>query len=420
MKILVIGSGGREHALAWKIAQSPKAEKIYVAPGNGGTEDNQKISNLPVSDFNELINFCKTENIDFTVVGPEVPLANGVVDVFKKKGLKIFGPCQSAAQLESSKEFAKDFMTKYKIPTAFYKTFTKLDDAHLYIKEKGAPIVIKADGLAAGKGVIVALTEHEAHQAVDSMLESNEFGEAGARVVIEEFLEGEEASFIVMSDGNTIFPMASSQDHKRLLNKDEGPNTGGMGAYSPAPIIDESLHNKIMEQVIYQTINGLKNENITFEGFLYAGVMIKNNEIKVLEFNCRMGDPETQPILFRLENDLCELLNDACEKKLHKHSPKWTNESAITVVIAAKNYPNTPEINKEIFGLSNHDLNSYVFHAGTKKENGKVITSGGRVLGVTAKGSSLKEAFDRVYGLCEKIKFDGAQYRTDIGSKALK
>jgi phosphoribosylamine--glycine ligase len=420
MKILVIGSGGREHALAWKFAQSPKSTKIYVAPGNGGTEDNQKISNLPITNFDELINFCKTESIDFTVVGPEVPLAKGIVDVFKAQGLKIFGPSQSAAQLESSKEFAKDFMTKYKIPTAFYKTFTKLEDAHLYIKEKGVPIVIKADGLAAGKGVIVAFNEVEAHQAVDSMLESNKFGQAGARVVIEEFLEGEEASFIVMSDGNTIFPMASSQDHKRLLNNDKGPNTGGMGAYSPAPIIDDELHNKIMEQVIYPTINGLKNENITFEGFLYAGLMIKKKEIKVLEFNCRLGDPETQPILFRLENDLCELLNDACERNLHKHSPKWADGSAITVVIAARNYPDTPEKDKEIFGLTNKDPNSYIFHAGTKKQNDKFFTSGGRVLGVTAKGPTLKEAFDHVYNLCQKIDFDGAQYRTDIGWKALK
>lgn len=424
MNILIIGGGGREHALAWKLAKSDRVRKIYVAPGNGGTASGSLIiENIDLNKTDELISFAKKNHIGLTVVGPEVPLSEGIVDDFQKNNLKIFGPSKAAAQLESSKEFAKDFMRRHNIPTASYQTFTDLNKAKEYVKKYGAPIVIKADGLAAGKGVIIAENEPEAFKALELMLIDNAFGDSGARVVIEEYLEGEEASFIVISDGDSILPLASSQDHKRLLDNDVGPNTGGMGAYSPAPIVTEDVHNKIMAQVIEPTIKGMKSDGINFCGFLYAGLMIdKNNNIKTLEFNCRMGDPETQPILFRLKSDLLPVLLDATNNQLHKSQIEWEDNSSITVVMASKNYPDQPELGDIIYGLDSEKLSTdtFIFHAGTTLENGKIKTSGGRVLGVTAKEKSLKEAKEKVYQLVKKIKFNGAQYRKDIANKALK
>tara|TARA_B110000967_G_scaffold146472_1_gene149922 strand:- start:61 stop:1350 length:1290 start_codon:yes stop_codon:yes gene_type:complete len=423
MKVLIIGNGGREHALAWKIEQSPLVKKVFIAPGNGGTALDKKLENIDIAsnDIDQLVLFAKKEAIDLTIIGPEVPLSNGIVDIFIENNLKVFGPKKLAAQLESSKDFSKLFMKRHMIPTAKYKTFTSIEDAHKYIKQEGAPIVIKADGLAAGKGVVVAMTIDDAIAAADSMLEDNLFGDAGARVIIEEFLTGEEVSFIVISDGNSILPLESSQDHKRLLNFDLGPNTGGMGAYSPAPIVTPKLHQKIMNEVIIPTIEGMKSDGIEFTGFLYAGLMIdNNNQIKTLEFNCRMGDPETQPILFRLKSDLFEILLAAANKKIENYKADWEEGSAITVVIAAKDYPNEPKINDEISNLNHEQKNSYIFHAGTELRNDKVYTAGGRVLGVTSKGKSLKIAQKQVYTLINKIKFNGMQYRADIGQKAIK
>ena len=423
MKVLIIGNGGREHALAWKIEQSPLVKKVFIAPGNGGTALDKKLENIDIdsNDIDQLVLFAKKEAIDLTIIGPEVPLSNGIVDIFIENNLKVFGPKKLAAQLESSKDFSKLFMKRHMIPTAKYKTFTSIEDAHKYIKQEGAPIVIKADGLAAGKGVVVAMTIDDAIAAADSMLEDNLFGDAGARVIIEEFLTGDEVSFIVISDGNSILPLESSQDHKRLLNFDLGPNTGGMGAYSPAPIVTPKLHQKIMNEVIIPTIEGMKSDGIEFTGFLYAGLMIdNNNQIKTLEFNCRMGDPETQPILFRLKSDLFEILLAAANKKIENYKADWEEGSAITVVIAAKDYPNEPKINDEISNLNHEQKNSYIFHAGTELRNDKVYTAGGRVLGVTSKGKSLKIAQKQVYALINKIKFNGMQYRTDIGQKAIK
>ena len=423
MKALIIGNGGREHALAWKIEQSPHVKKVFVAPGNGGTDLEEKIENIDIDidDIDQLVLFAKKEKIDLTIIGPEVPLSKGIVDTFIENKLKVFGPKKLAAQLESSKDFAKSFMERHKIPTAKYKTFTKIKDAHRYINAEGAPIVIKADGLAAGKGVVVAMTVQEALVAVDSMLEDNLFGNAGARVVIEEFLTGEEVSFIVICDGNSILPLASSQDHKRLLDLDLGPNTGGMGAYSPAPIVTPELHRKIMSEVIEPTTEGMKKDGIEFSGFLYAGLMIdKDNNIKTLEFNCRMGDPETQPILFRLKSDLFEILLAAANKDIKNYEAKWEVGSAITVVIAADNYPNQPKINDEILNYNNNNnKDAYIFHAGTILKNKRIYTAGGRVLGVTAKGDSLKNAQEMAYALVKKIEFNGMQYRADIGNKAL-
>jgi|TARA_B110000238_G_scaffold139935_1_gene150904 phosphoribosylamine--glycine ligase len=423
MKVLIIGNGGREHALAWKIEQSPLVKKVFIAPGNGGTALDKKLENIDIdsNDIDQLVLFAKKEAIDLTIIGPEVPLSNGIVDIFIENNLKVFGPKKLAAQLESSKDFSKLFMKRHMIPTAKYKTFTSIEDAHKYIKQEGAPIVIKADGLAAGKGVVVAMTIDDAIAAADSMLEDNLFGDAGARVIIEEFLTGDEVSFIVISDGNSILPLESSQDHKRLLNFDLGPNTGGMGAYSPAPIVTPKLHQKIMNEVIIPTVEGMKSDGIEFTGFLYAGLMIdNNNQIKTLEFNCRMGDPETQPILFRLKSDLFEILLAAANKKIENYKADWEEGSAITVVIAAKDYPNEPKINDEISNLNHEQKNSYIFHAGTDLRNDKVYTAGGRVLGVTSKGKSLKIAQKQVYALINKIKFNGMQYRTDIGQKAIK
>ena len=421
MKALIIGNGGREHALAWKISQSPLVKKIYVAPGNAGTELDSLLENINITDTDLLIKFAKDKNIDLTIVGPEVPLSKGIVNKFRENDLYIFGPTSEAAQLESSKDFSKKFMKRYGIPTAEFSTFTNAKLAHEYINQKGSPIVIKADGLAAGKGVIVAMTNEEAHNAIDSMLSDNQFGDAGARIVIEEFLKGEEVSFIVICDGKTVLPLASSQDHKRLLDNDLGPNTGGMGAYSPAPIVTPEIHNKIMNDVIHPTIEGMKKDGIKFTGFLYAGLMIdKKNQIKTLEFNCRMGDPETQPILFRLKSDLFKILLDASQSRLNEHNIEWENNSAITIVMAAKNYPNQPRINDEINGLDSKNHDTYVFHAGTILANSKILTSGGRVLGITAKAKTLEQATNKAYKLIDNINFEGAQYRNDIGKKAFK
>ena len=422
MIALIIGSGGREHALAWKIAQAPNVTKVFVAPGNGGTaiEDN-KIKNIPLSDFNELVKFAKENSVDLTIVGPELPLSLGIVDFFKKNGLKIFGPSKKAAQLESSKDFAKSFMFKHGIPTAKYQTFTDINLAHDYIEQNGVPIVIKADGLAAGKGVVVALTSNEAHQAINSMLSKNKFGSAGDRIVIEEFLEGDEASFIVICDGKNILPLASSQDHKRLKSNDFGPNTGGMGAYSPAPIVSKEIYEKIMNQIIKPTVRGMKKDGVKFQGFLYAGVIIdKNKEVKTLEFNCRMGDPETQPLVFRLKNNLFDMLSAAESGNLINHKAEWDDGYAITIVMAAHNYPGKPRIGDQIHNLSHNIDDCFIFHAGTKKIDDEIVTSGGRVLGVTAKAKTLQAAKDKAYKLTRMIDFKDAQFRDDIGEKALK
>lgn len=421
MKLLVIGSGGREHALAWKLAQSERISQVFVAPGNGGTEKNRaaKIENLAISDINELIAFAKSQSIAFTVVGPEAPLAKGIVDQFRAQGLAIFGPTQAAAQLESSKDFAKAFMVRHDIPTAFYETFTDAAAAHAYVNVQGAPIVIKADGLAAGKGVVVAQTLDEAHAAIDAMLADNKLGSAGARVVIEECLFGEEASFIVMVDGENVLPLASSQDHKRLLNADQGPNTGGMGAYSPAPVVTETVYLRALNEVIYPTVAGMAKEGIKFTGFLYAGLMIDADQnIKVLEFNCRMGDPETQPIMARLQSDLSEVIEAAIAGNLDQVELVWDERVALGVVLAASGYPDQPRSGDAI-SLPNDTQDCTIFHAGTKLVGGVLQTSGGRVLCVTALGENVRQAQQKAYALIEQVQFDGMQYRTDIGFRAV-
>jgi phosphoribosylamine--glycine ligase len=424
MNILVIGSGGREHALAWKIAQSPRTATVFVAPGNAGTASEPKLVNVSISEIDELVSFAQQEHITLTVVGPEAPLAAGIVDVFRQAGLKIFGPTKMAAQLESSKDFAKAFMVRHHIPTAAYATFSDAKTAHAYIQTQSMPIVIKADGLAAGKGVIVAKTAEEAHAAIDMMLLKNGLGDAGARVVIEAFLTGEEASFIVMVDGEHVLPLATSQDHKRLLNNDEGPNTGGMGAFSPATIITPDIHAKVMREVILPTIQGMREEGIQFTGFLYAGLMVSpDGEIKVLEFNCRMGDPETQPILLRLKSDLVTLLEHAVNGTLDQVEAEWDRRFALGVVLAAKGYPDNPRKGDIITGLSlkSKSRDFHIFHGGTALNIQQQITAqGGRVLCVTALGDSVRMAQKRAYDLVSKVHFDGAQYRTDIGFRALK
>ncbi len=423
MKILLIGSGGREHALAWKMARSPRVQKVFVAPGNGGTA-NQKhegIENLPISDLQELADFAKREQIALTVVGPEAPLAAGIVDVFRNQGLRIFGPTQLAAQLESSKDFSKAFMKRYGIPTADYRTFSNASEAHNYIDQKGAPIVIKADGLAAGKGVVVAMSLPEAHMAVDMMLSDNKLGNAGARVVIEEFLIGEEASFIVLVDGKNVVPLATSQDHKRLNDGDQGPNTGGMGAYSPAPVVTPEIHARAMREVIMPTVLGMKADGIPYTGFLYAGLMISpDGRIKTLEFNCRMGDPETQPIMARLESDLVDALDKAIDGKLDEVELKWDRRIALGVVLAAHQYPDTPRSGDRISGIPAPTNDQIVFHAGTKLHDGNLLTSGGRVLCVVGLADTVKAAQQKAYSAVEQIHFDGMQYRKDIGFRAIK
>ncbi|MFV1921818.1 MAG: phosphoribosylamine--glycine ligase [Methylotenera sp.] len=421
MKVLVIGSGGREHAIAWKIAENKEVSQTYVAPGNAGTATNPDMVNVPITDIDKLVKFAQDEKIALTVVGPEAPLSQGVVDAFQKAGLKIFGPTQAAAQLESSKDFSKAFMMRHGIPTAQYETFSDLAKAHDYINANGAPIVIKADGLAAGKGVVVAMTDKEAHDAIDMMLGDNKFGDAGARVVIEEFLTGEEASFMVMVDGKNILPLATSQDHKRLLDKDEGPNTGGMGAYSPAPVVTPEIHARAMREIIRPTVEGMAKDGIPYTGFLYAGLMISpDGSLKTLEFNCRMGDPETQPILMRLKTDLLSLLQKAIDGNLDKAEAEWDRRFALGVVMASANYPASPKLGDEITGLPKALEDAYVFHAGTKLENGKVMTGGGRVLCVTALGETVKFAQQKAYRIIEDIHFEGAQYRSDIGYRAIK
>ena len=423
MKILLIGSGGREHALAWKMARSPRVQKVFVTPGNGGTanQKNEGIENLPISDLQELADFAKREQIAFTVVGPEAPLAAGIVDVFRNHGLRIFGPTQLAAQLESSKDFSKAFMKRHGIPTADYQTFSNASEAHNYIDQKGAPIVIKADGLAAGKGVVVAMSLPEAHMAVDMMLSDNKLGNAGARVVIEEFLIGEEASFIVLVDGKNVVPLATSQDHKRLHDGDQGPNTGGMGAYSPAPVVTPEIHARAMREVIMPTVLGMKADGIPYTGFLYAGLMISpDGRIKTLEFNCRMGDPETQPIMARLESDLVNALDKAIDGTLDEVELKWDRRIALGVVLAAHQYPDTPRSGDRISGIPAPTNDQIVFHAGTKLHDGNLLTSGGRVLCVVGLADTVKAAQQKAYSAVEQIHFDGMQYRKDIGFRAIK
>jgi phosphoribosylamine---glycine ligase len=437
LKLLVIGSGGREHALAWALLKSPRVSHVYVAPGNGGTATMDNVTNVAISDPKALVTFAQETGIEMTVVGPEAPLAAGVVDLFRAAKLKIFGPTQRAAQLESSKDYAKAFMQRHRIPTAAYQTFTDPAQAHAYIEAQGAPIVVKADGLAAGKGVVVATTVEQAHQAIDSMLGDGSLGAAGARVVIEACLVGEEASFIVMADGKHILPLASSQDHKRLMDGDQGPNTGGMGAYSPAPVVSDVLHERIMREVIEPTMAGMQSEGIPFTGFLYAGVMIGEGDdatrpIGVLEFNCRMGDPETQPILMRLQTPLVDVVASAIDGQLDQQTLQWDPRTALCVVVASAGYPANPRIGDEITGLTAADNNSeaphdkasrdhvVTFHAGTSLDaQGRLTSAGGRVLGVTALADSVTQARSLAYETVAKIHLKGAQYRTDIAWRAL-
>ena len=422
MKLLVIGGGGREHALAWKLAQSPDVETVFVAPGNAGTAVEPKLRNVPLLPHAGLIAFCRAEKIAFTVVGPEAPLAAGIVDDFRAAGLPVFGPTRAAAQLESSKDFAKAFMQRHGIPTAQYQTFADAEAAHAYIREKGAPIVIKADGLAAGKGVIVAMNEDEAHAAVDDMLLGNKMGDAGARVVIEDFLRGEEASFIVMADGDNVLPMATSQDHKRLLDGDMGPNTGGMGAYSPAPVVTPEVHRRVMDEIILPTVRGMKEDGIPFTGFLYAGLMIDETGAPfVIEFNCRFGDPETQPVMSRLDSDFVQLVQAGIEGRLNEVSAEWKPQTAVGVVLAAAGYPDSPRKRDIIEGIDEANETGKVFHAGTAfAEGGRTATNGGRVLCVVGLGDSVEAAQQTAYQAVEKIRFEGMQYRKDIADKAVK
>ncbi len=421
MKILVIGSGGREHALAWKIAQSERIQMVYVAPGNGGTALDPRLENVQITDPQALVDFAKQEHIALTVVGPETPLAAGIVNLFRDRGLKIFGPTKESAQLESSKDFAKSFMQRHGIPTAEYQSFADADAAHRYIDERGAPIVIKADGLAAGKGVVVAMSLAEAHAAVDMMLSDNRFGDAGARVVVEEFLSGEEASFIVMVDGKNILPLATSQDHKRLQDDDVGPNTGGMGAYSPAPIVTPELHARVMREVIVPTVQGMAKEGHQYTGFLYAGLMIdEHGNVKTLEFNCRMGDPETQPIMARLKTDFVGVVEHAVNGTLDTIELEWDRRTALGVVMAAAGYPDAPRKGDHITGIPAETSECVTFHAGTTHEGGKLTTAGGRVLCVVGLGDSVKMAQTHAYHAVDLIHFDGMQFRRDIGWRAIK
>jgi phosphoribosylamine--glycine ligase len=434
MKVLVIGSGGREHAIAWKLLQSSRVQTVYVAPGNGGTALDVRLHNLPLTDFNELAEFAVSEKITLTVVGPEGPLAGGIVDFFRARGLRIFGPTKAAAQLESSKAHAKAFMARHQIPTASYAAFTDAVAAHAHVDAHGAPIVIKADGLAAGKGVVVATTLAQAHEAIDWMLgtdgaanklgvqhNAGADGQAQPRVVIEAFLEGEEASFIVLCDGKNVVSLATSQDHKRLLDGDEGPNTGGMGAYSPAPVVTPNVHAKAMQEIILPTIAGMAKEGVPFTGFLYAGLMIDaHGQPRTVEFNCRLGDPETQPILMRLKSDLFDVLMHATDGTLDEVELQWDRRVALGVVVAAEGYPLAPRKGDAIDPLPAEATDAMVFHAGTELRGGHLLTSGGRVLCVTVLADSVKQAQPRAYELLEAIHFDGMQYRSDIGHRAVK
>jgi phosphoribosylamine--glycine ligase len=419
MKILVIGGGGREHALAWKLAQCPRVQRVWLAPGNGGSGADRDLQNVALATHEELIAFARSERIGMTVVGPEAPIAAGVVDAFRGAGLRIFGPTRAAAQLEWSKDYAKAFMARHGIPTAAYRSFTEAAPAHAYVRERGAPIVVKADGLAAGKGVVVALEADAAHAAIDDML-GGAHGQAGARVVIEEFLEGEEASFIVLCDGRHTVALATSQDHKRLLDGDLGPNTGGMGAYSPAPVVTPAVHARVMREIIDPTIAGLAAEGIAYTGFLYAGLMIdRDGRPRTLEFNCRLGDPETQPILMRLKSDLAELLDQGIDGKLDQAQVEWDRRPALGVVVAAHGYPAAPRAGDAITALPANADDLMVFHAGTRHDSGGLRTSGGRVLCVTALGENLRSARRRAYEAVAGVRFEGAQFRSDIGARAL-
>lgn len=421
MNLLVIGSGGREHALAWRLAQSPRIQKVFVAPGNAGTACENGLENVALTGIDELAAFAEREQIHFTVVGPEAPLAAGVVDAFRARNLPIFGPTRAAAQLESSKDFAKRFMQRHGIPTAAFATFGNAEEAHAYVDAQGAPIVVKADGLAAGKGVVVAMDSAEAHAAIDMMLTDNRMGDAGARVVIEEFLAGEEASFIVMCDGTHALPLATSQDHKRLRDGDEGPNTGGMGAYSPAPVVTPEVHARVMREIIVPTLNGMAQDGIPYTGFLYAGLMIApDGSVKTLEFNCRMGDPETQPIMLRLKSDLVDLVEAAIHCRLRDVEAEWDRRVALGVVMAAAGYPEAPRKGDPIHGLPPAGEDYHVFHAGTALAGKDVVTAGGRVLCVTALGDNVRAAQRRAYEIAERIEFAGMQMRRDIGHRALR
>jgi phosphoribosylamine--glycine ligase len=421
MKVLVVGGGGREHALAWRLAESPRVQVVYVAPGNGGTARDRRLHNVPYKSNEALVEFARSEGVAFTVVGPEAPLASGVVDAFRAAGLRIFGPTRAAAQLESSKDFAKSFMQRHGIPTAQYRTFTDATAARAYVAQRGAPIVVKADGLAAGKGVVVAQTVDEALAAIDMMLLDNRLGASGARVVIEDFLEGEEASFIVMSDGRNALALATSQDHKRLLDDDRGPNTGGMGAYSPAPVVTPTLHAKVMREIIMPTINGMAADGIPYTGFLYAGLMIgPNGETKTLEFNCRMGDPETQPIMMRLKSDLSQLLEAAIDGRLDRVEAEWDRRTALGVVVAAHGYPNAPRKGDVITRLPPDMDECVTFHAGTALQDATLVVTGGRVLCVTALGDTVRAAQKLAYEAVDQVAFEGAQFRRDIGHRALR
>lgn len=425
MNLLVVGNGGREHALAWRLSQSDRIQTVFVAPGNAGTASEAKLENIPLTDIDDLIDFVKTHQVAFTVVGPEAPLAAGIVNKFRAEGLAIFGPTKEASQLESSKDFAKAFMKRHGIPTADYETFTQPAPAHAYVERKGAPIVIKADGLAAGKGVVVATTLEQAHEAIDMMLEGHEFGQAGSRIVIEDFLEGEEASFIVMVDGKNILPLATSQDHKRLLDHDQGPNTGGMGAYSPAPVVTPDIHAKVMREIITPTVQGMAKDGIVYTGFLYAGLMISKRadgetDVRTLEFNCRMGDPETQPIMMRIKSDFSKTVEAAIEGKLDSAEIDWDRRSALGVVIAARGYPFHPEKGGVITALPPQTDIQHTFHAGTRlNEKGQSVVSGGRVLCTVGLGENLAQAKEVAYQAVQGVTFDGMQYRSDIGYRAL-
>lgn len=420
MKLLVVGSGGREHALAWKLAQSPRVQLVYVAPGNGGTAQDERLKNVDLSSLDDLADFAESEGVAFTLVGPEAPLAAGIVNHFRARGLKIFGSTKEAAQLESSKDFAKAFMKRHGIPTADYETFTDAAAAHAYLDSKGAPIVVKADGLAAGKGVVVAMTLEEAHAAVDMMLSGNKLGDAGARVVIEAFLDGEEASFIVMVDGKHALALASSQDHKRLLDEDRGPNTGGMGAYSPAPIVTPQMHARVMREIIMPTVRGMEKDGIRFTGFLYAGLMIdRDGNPRTLEFNCRMGDPETQPIMARLKSDFSKVVEQAIAGTLDTVELDWDRRTALGVVLAAHGYPDAPRKGDRINGIPAETAHAVTFHAGTTFDGDKLVTSGGRVLCVVGLADSVRGAQQAAYETINQINFEGMQYRRDIGYRAL-
>jgi len=421
MKLLVIGGGGREHALAWKLAQGKRVQKVYVAPGNAGTAAEDGLENLDLTGIEDLVAFARNNDIYLTVVGPEAPLSAGVVDAFQAAGLKIFGPTRAAAQLEASKDFAKSFMVRHKLPTALHRTFTDAAEAKAFVAKRGAPIVVKADGLAVGKGVVVATSVQEATDAIDAMLTQNRFGVAGARVVIEEFLDGEEASFIVMCDGTNVLPLATSQDHKRLRDGDQGPNTGGMGAYSPAPVVTPKIHSRVMREIILPAVQGMAKDGVPYTGFLYAGLMIDAaGNPKTLEFNCRLGDPETQPIILRLKSDLLDLLERAVNGRLNEIEAEWDRRAALGVVLAAHGYPDEPRKGDRIEGLPKAAEDCRVFHAGTKLEGKTPVTNGGRVLCVTALGHSVRSAATRAYEAIESIRFDGMQYRKDIGHRALK